>query len=83
MKIPNDRLTQEMFNSDYMLENKNWSKSASDIFITLGKLYINLNVTLLIVYLCTGMKYLGKKTVFATCCLGIFFFIYQTNLNWL
>ena len=37
MKMPNDRLTKEMFNTDYMLENNNWRKCVWDIFITFGE----------------------------------------------
>jgi len=42
MKMPNDRLTKQMFNTDYLLANANdnWSKSVRDIFITFGKVDI-------------------------------------------
>ena len=34
--MPNYRLTKQMFNSDYMLENNNWS-TCHIFFITIGK----------------------------------------------
>jgi predicted proteasome-type protease len=45
MKMPNDSLTKQMFNTDYMLANANdnWSKSVRDIFITLGNVDIHDN----------------------------------------